>query len=455
VKMRSSHIWWLTLVFQVFVLDFCRPEKTDYGLVVDAGSGGTRIYVFKWESFQEWSLKIDPIDSNYALALKPGISTSISTQKEMDDYLQPFLDFAESKIPSNRYATTPLFFRATAGLRMMTKDEAEGVLALVGTSFENSKFLFKRDSMKIISGIEEGLLNWLTINAIHFKLTASSHQTYGSLDLGLSSTQISFVPEDPDSIRSSLVSLHLFNKTHRLYDRSFLGFGINEAKKRMERILPQSDSGLIVNPCLPKSYSKKTPWKAVMDGTSNFTGCMQSTLALLKKEDCNYNCSIAGVFQPPLPRQIFNARDHYARVVNFLGLPFDASIFQINAKTKEVCALDYTSYIAKYSKEPEDYCFEACYVVTLLRDGFGFPVNNSGIHFLDHIQGIDTSWTLGAIYYEIGKFNYTLPSEDRRLVDGVLAAAAAIGFVVVVALVVLSRALSSQLKLKKTAKKKD
>ena len=38
--------------------------------------------------------------------------------------------------------------------------------------------------------------------------------------------------------------------------------------------------------------------------------------------------------------------------------------------------------------EPQDYCFEACYVVTLLRDGLGFPVHNTGIHFRDEIDGV-------------------------------------------------------------------
>ena len=102
-----------------------------------------------------------------------------------------------------------------------------------------------------------------------------------------------------------------------------------------------------MNPCLPKGYSRKTP-NVVMDGSSNYLQCSKRTLELMKKKgECGFNCSIAGLFQPPLPNIVFNARDHYVRIVNFLGLSHNATIAQVDEQAKQVCALSYVSYTAK------------------------------------------------------------------------------------------------------------
>ena len=166
--------------------------------MVDAGSGGTRIFVFNWKPTLN-HLKIDPIDANYSLALKPSkishLSSTSQVLRRLSQLKSKWTNILNlsSNLQSRKFHQTvmlPLAFILKLpqvkqiflahvqflGLRMMTKEESESILTKVGVTFSNSKFLFQ-NATKVISGIEEGLFNWLTINALHSKLGAPSHET--------------------------------------------------------------------------------------------------------------------------------------------------------------------------------------------------------------------------------------------------------------------------------------
>lgn len=45
-------------------------------------------------------------------------------------------------------------------------------------------------------------------------------------------------------------------------------------------------------------------------------------------------------------------------------------------------------------------CIEAVYMVTLLRDGFGFHPSSRDITFIQHVEGNEVEWSLGLALYE-------------------------------------------------------
>lgn len=414
-------------------------SSASYGVIFDAGSSGTRVFVLKWEKS---SYQVAPIDSNYTFAIKPGLSpTSLKTMKEAEDYFGPLIRFAESKVPEEYQQRTPLYLKATGGVRLLDQIAAMEVIRRVNKVLSQSHFHYDpENSVKTISGIEEGLYGWVTINSIQDTLV-SPHKTLGVLDLGGASTQISFVPKEAASVPKSLVSLKTGNFTHQIYIRSFLGFGINEARRKLETGLPliSPKSTNVTNPCLPKGYSRATHTN-IMHGSSDFTGCKEHALKLLKKEDCiSTNCSIAGMFQPPLAKTVWYARDHYPRVVHFLGLEETASIEEIEKAANQICKLNYKAYLETYHSEPENYCFEATYVATLLRDGFGFNTQARDIHFTDHVNGVETSWALGALLFELAGFSYSTHKTAEGLVDSTLASAAVMFFLLVIGIVGLAK----------------
>ena len=68
--------------------------------------------------------------------------------------------------------------------------------------------------------------------------------TLGTLDLGGASTQITFAPEDPSTVpEGNKVSLRLYGTDYVLYTHSFLCYGANEARRRMEANLVKVGGG--------------------------------------------------------------------------------------------------------------------------------------------------------------------------------------------------------------------
>jgi len=59
----------------------------------------------------------------------------------------------------------------------------------------------------------------------------------GALDLGGSSTQISFTPKDPVRLPESAFNLQLYGYKYELYTHSYLCYGKDQALKKLQEYL--------------------------------------------------------------------------------------------------------------------------------------------------------------------------------------------------------------------------
>lgn len=75
---------------------------------------------------------------------------------EVATYLSPLIDRAKELIDPSRYAKTPLFLRATAGMRVIPSDLQQKILIQVRNVFSQSGFRFQNSWASVISGQEEG-----------------------------------------------------------------------------------------------------------------------------------------------------------------------------------------------------------------------------------------------------------------------------------------------------------
>ena len=269
--------------------------QTQHGLMIDAGSTGSRLHVYEWQprilrNTQDIQMAVagnmlsfPGTESRWTDRLQPGLSTFatiITTNDDNDDqlleavaeYLQPLLDFAKSVLHSKveQFGEFPIFLRATAGLRILSTRDRARVLQAVRTLFRNETycpFAFRSDEqVRVISGEEEAVFDWAGVNFLLGDLLSQSHGagtvvspglTHGALDMGGGSTQISFF-EPQEDIMSNLFKLQIGQAKHwNIYAHSFLFYGMNEAmdryyaqlaanKTREQRLIDG-----ITNPCLP------------------------------------------------------------------------------------------------------------------------------------------------------------------------------------------------------------
>jgi Golgi nucleoside diphosphatase len=191
-----------------------------------------------------------------------------------------------------------------------------------------------------MDGAEEGVFAWITVNYLTKALTTSAAtaghttvppMTSAILDLGGASTQIVFEPSTatltdlPSALHGELYSLPYGARTYRLFETSYLGYGLMEARRRVKQNLlahPRlqvhtptpgaGDSAKMLHPCLSDAHeeevaaedasasgSKKTVMRGLAQGHAS---CAAVVRTLFPKAACptSPHCSFGGHFSLPL-----------------------------------------------------------------------------------------------------------------------------------------------------------
>ena len=230
-------------------------------------------------------------------------------------------------------------------------------------------------SVRIISGEEEGLFGWISVNYLMdgFGSSSSDRSTYGFLDMGGASTQIAFEPnpEEQGKTQSLMdVRLRLMNGeeiSHKVFVTTWLGYGTNQARERyvgqaikqheqlrplVEDPLPSAD--IINDPCLPSgltlaespvyiepstSHERKTH---TLLGTGSFERCLQDTLPLLNKTaPCpDAPCLFNGVYVPPIDFSVshfIGISEYWYSSEHVFGLGGSYDFVQYERAAQEFC----------------------------------------------------------------------------------------------------------------------
>lgn len=125
----------------------------EYAVICDAGSTGTRAYVYR----------LDPgatrVRAQRAAKVKPGLSTFGGRPEDTVAYLLELVADATPLVPAELRAQTPLFVRATAGMRLLESYEQEGVYSALFDGLKAAPacpFLIVRENFATLTGDEEG-----------------------------------------------------------------------------------------------------------------------------------------------------------------------------------------------------------------------------------------------------------------------------------------------------------
>nr|XP_048308807.1 ectonucleoside triphosphate diphosphohydrolase 1 isoform X2 [Myodes glareolus] len=412
------------------------PENVKFGIVLDAGSSHTNLYIYKWPAEKENDTGV--VHQLQECQVKgPGISKYAQKTNEIDTYLAECMKMSTELIPASKHPETPVYLGATAGmrlLRMESEQAADRVLAEVSRSLRNYSFDFQ--GAKIITGQEEGAYGWITINYLLGKFTqkqgwlnliSADHQkeeTFGALDLGGASTQITFVPLNStiEAPENSL-QFRLYGEDYTVYTHSFLCYGKDQALwQKLAKDVQVSSGGTLRDPCFhpgykkvvnvselygtpcTKRFEKKLPFDQFqIQGTGDYEQCRQSILELFNNSYCPYSqCAFNGVFLPPLHGS-FGAFSAFYFVMDFFKKMKEDSVSSPEKMTetlKSFCSKPWAEVKASNPKIKEkylnEYCFSGAYILTLLLQGYNFTGSSwDQIRFMGKIEDSNAGWTLG------------------------------------------------------------
>ena len=219
-----------------------RPDIS-YAILIDAGSTGSRMYIYKFELNRNG--KVDNVDDVEELAnslgkLRPGLSSMLNKPDAIEAYFQKLFVEADKVIPKEKQSSTPFVVLATAGMRLLPEPDQDAIMNKVKEILKSGKspFLFKDDNVQVISGKEEAIFAWITVNFIQGVLPSPKrpHFSWGVLDMGGASTQntMSLFKKPKHS-----TTLQLGKKTYRLFARSYLDMGLARIHDRYLEFLDQ------------------------------------------------------------------------------------------------------------------------------------------------------------------------------------------------------------------------
>ncbi|KAK2820547.1 hypothetical protein Q5P01_023506 [Channa striata] len=396
-------------------------QKYKYGIVLDAGSSHTALYIYEWPA--EKDNNTGRVEQTHSCKVQgPGISAYASDPWKAGESLTDCMHEAQQKVPRNKHEETPLYLGATAGMRLLNMENSSAsdqVFQAVEEALRQFQFSFQ--GARILSGQEEGAFGWVTVNYLDDRLKQGL-ETTGALDLGGASTQISFVSSNYDGSESpkNSVTFRLYGNDYNLYTHSFLCYGKDQALRLTLAQQTLSGPVIISDPCFHKGYTKIKNYADLYDspcvshrkpqgapatfnhtGTGNFQQCQEQIKRIFNFTYCKYSrCSFNGIFQP-LVQGPFGAFSAYYFVMDFLNLTDTSEpLTEVKDKLTKYCATLWSEITAQHHTVKEkylaEYCFAGTYILTLLTEGYNFTSESySKIKYIKQIKGSDAGWTLG------------------------------------------------------------
>lgn len=425
----------------------------NYLAMIDAGSSGCRAHVYRYGRLDSASGPLYIIPKHDSKKVKPGLSSFAGNPSDAGVSLQGLVDFIKEQVPESEWKSTPIWLKATAGLRMLSKSESNAILesvrAFLGDD-EKSPFVFRPPHARIISGNEEGGFGWIAFNYLK-KIIGPKRQAdmspYAVVEMGGASSQVSQVAPSakdaaaiPDEYKFSFT---IEGQSYHLYTHSYLGYGAEQAREGLNKLVATSATAGstkdISDPCLNVGYKRdaSAKRKEVYEGPDTGTGvvgfsngrqCMPMLSKLFEsKKTCDVQYtkpySFDCVHQPAFvaASENFLVFENFYYVSSALGIgardgsksgtqyPLLTSPASFKGASDEICAVEWSQAQTTFPKDsqPKDtnikLCFAASYAHQFLIKGLGLSEDKK-VTIQREVEGSEIEWALGAAYKEVADF---------------------------------------------------
>uniref|UniRef100_A0A7E4V048 Nucleoside phosphatase GDA1/CD39 n=1 Tax=Panagrellus redivivus TaxID=6233 RepID=A0A7E4V048_PANRE len=434
-----------------------------YGIIIDAGSTGSRLFLYRWLAGSETELiKIEPVvDGNgQAIVMKvsPGLSTFGDKPSEAPVYIKPLIEYAYEYIPIDSRKTAAFFLFATAGMRLLPIEQQNAVMNSLRSGLPKITDLnIVPDQIKVIDGKWEGIYNWIAANFIlgRFEpredpssLNLKRKPTVGMIDMGGASTQIAFelVNTDFTSDDVQIVNLGASDTSdllkYKLFVTTFLGYGVNEGAKKYEKYLSEklyknneNDTvSYVRDGCLPvnlmRLVTNEDGTQYVRKGTGEWDTCVRNIAKILTEEspkcpNTAANCFFGGIASPPLRLseiELYGFSEYWYSVEDVLALGgvYNHTTFESSARSycsQRWPAIKSRARAQMYPRANEErletQCFKSAWIHAILHDGFFVDENKHKFQSANKIANQEVQWALGAMIYHMRGTRGVVDNEDE------------------------------------------
>lgn len=409
-------------------------EKTTcrfFACVIDAGSTGTRLHLYEFSHDINNDSGPFKVEKETFKEVKPGLSSFAKEPKKAAESVGILLDAARATIPKSLWMHTPITLKATAGLRLLPDNEADEILDEVDRKVTESGFLTNEDSVGMLSGTDEGVFSWFTLNVLVDRMKHVVARNVGSaaaaLDLGGGSTQLTFIPKNPAAVFKNVDeadfahTINIFGTDVKLYTHSYLGNGLVAARLGVSQDTAGSVGSVLRTHCLPKGYTLEdwdyagSAWKISGTEDPSFENCLQSTKT--------YVVERTGVKHVPelAEKDLYVFSYFYDRGVQGGLVPMTdgnlgglSTVGAYRRAAEKACALSADQFGPEHWRPWQ--CLDLTYIYSLLHYGYGLP-DEKELFLAKRLKRMEMSWALGASYHLLNSYHadYNIKyTESRR-----------------------------------------
>lgn len=350
-------------------------NNLQYDIIVDAGSSGSRAYVYQIKNDNHDKKILDLFEVSNKIPLA---SFSSNPQSSGTTGIAPLLDQAIAKlnldynITPNKVTTNVL---GTAGMRLIPESIQTAIYQNVASTIKNKGL--RLGKTETITGQKEGVYSWADVNYLSGAFTTSNLQ--GIIEVGGASTQVAFMTSDIFNPNSVVVKVN--SRPYNIYSISFLGLGSDQAREKMN-LTPEH------NYCYVNGYNKDN-----IVGNFDLNKCSINYESILSEP--LFASLIKLSLVPDFSTQSFVGLGGIYYALNFWKMEHNPTQELLLSNINETCSKNYTELEQLYPNAFKlyDTCANATYVSLLLYNSL--QINNSQLISTNKIANQALTWTLG------------------------------------------------------------
>nr|XP_016853755.1 PREDICTED: ectonucleoside triphosphate diphosphohydrolase 4 isoform X3 [Anolis carolinensis] len=420
--------------------------KLNYGIMVDCGSSGSRIFVYWWprhngnpHDLLDIKQMRDKNRQPVVMKIKPGISEFATSPEKVSDYIFPLLSFAAEHVPRAKHKETPLYILCTAGMRILPESQQKAILEDLLTDIPvHFDFLFSDSHAEVISGKQEGVYAWIGINFVlgRFEHTDDEDDALVEVHIPGSENKEAVVRKRTEEVAKNLLAefnlgcdAHQTEHVYRVYVATFLGFGGNAARQRYadsiftntvfrNRLFGKQDGMTLdtpyLDPCLPLDAQDEIQHNGqtmYLRGMGDFHLCQDVIQPFLNKTNETHT-SLNGIYQPPVHfenSEFYGFSEFYYCTEDVLRMGGDYNATKFTKAAQDYCATKWSVLRERFDRglyashadlhRLKYQCFKSAWMYEVFHSGFSFPLNYLNLKTALQVYDKEVQWTLGAILY--------------------------------------------------------
>ena len=377
------------LVAAAVLVVACGSDATPiYTAVVDAGSSGTRMFLYKVtpaayplvEKLTELEFDKQEDGINDFINSAGGPKLNLGPNDVGPWVIGPLLDGIKPKLAELgvRTSDVQVDLLATAGMRnelapigKHTQAEIDAFYAIIRSYIGTQGF--SAGEVRTSDGnSEEGKWTWVNLNDRYYKVFTSNTSPVGVVEVGGASTQISYPTSAAPSDSANIYRVSINGKTFNVFNRTYLGLGQDDARKAMRLETPPNDGGVR---CFPTDLAVASEAGDVIDGVAvkiastavfNYASCSASFDAVV-------NAKFAQLGNPGVGSSSgsFVGIDGAYYALKYWNLDTAPTRSDFSAKIQDQCASAKNFTDIATVRYVQRQCASASYINALLYGGSG------------------------------------------------------------------------------------